>query len=167
VFKFSNVIFPTFYCSLRYQVFWPTAIKDQDSCSDIWSTRSRSTMAAYPTPPSPKTSWRTSTRPRPSMEFSSSRCQNNKTTIKLGGSQTFPVCGPLRIIWWSAKHIILISIGIRGPPVVRGAYFGNHWLALWNSGNKGSFTHSFDTFDLPGPLRVSRIIWTALKMQKS
>jgi len=37
------------------------------------------------------------------------------------------VGGPLRIIWWSAKHKILICIGIRGPLqlVVRGADFGN------------------------------------------
>ncbi len=37
------------------------------------------------------------------------------------GSQTFPERGPLRIIWWSAKHKMLISIEIRGPlqPILR------------------------------------------------
>jgi len=44
----------------------------------------------------------------------------------ISGSQTFLVRGPLRKIWWSAKDKILNYIGIRGPPVVRGADFGNH-----------------------------------------
>jgi len=30
---------------------------------------------------------------------------------------------------WSAKHKILICVGIRGPLVVRGADFGNHWVS--------------------------------------
>jgi len=47
------------------------------------------------------------------------------------GSQTSPVRGPLIIIWWSAKQNILICIGISGPPVVRGADFGNHWLTVY------------------------------------
>jgi len=61
------------------------------------------------------------------------------------GSQTFPVRGPLRVIWWSAKHKILSSFSSipwfllrfadhfsqsRGPPMVRGADFGNHCIKV-------------------------------------
>jgi len=38
----------------------------------------------------------------------------------------FFVRGPLKIIKCSAKHKILILMGIRGPPVVRGADLWNH-----------------------------------------
>ncbi len=31
------------------------------------------------------------------------------------GSQTFLVCGPLKLFWCSAKHKTVIYIGIRGP----------------------------------------------------
>ncbi len=37
------------------------------------------------------------------------------TYIQTSGSQTFLVHGPLSIIWWSAKHKILICIRIHGP----------------------------------------------------
>jgi len=39
----------------------------------------------------------------------------NLRKAQISGSQTFPMRGPLRIIWWSAKHKLLICIGIHGP----------------------------------------------------
>jgi hypothetical protein len=70
------------------------------------------------------------------LKWQSNKRSNQSTAVS--GYQTFPVRGPLRIIWWSSERKILIfyrdsrttSANLAdGPPVVRGADFGNHWYS--------------------------------------
>jgi len=58
---------------------------------------------------------------------------NLQYSFNKAGSQTFSVRGPLKIIWWSTKHKILVCIGIRGPLQLISRTTSGPWSRLWES----------------------------------